>query len=98
MNITIQDKGFTAKKELIDFIMEKTERLFRIYDKIIHCEVTLKIDRSETKDNKICDIRLIIPGNDLLAGAQCVTLEEAVMISIGALEKQIEKRKRKISE
>jgi len=69
MKITIQSKDFTAKIELTDFIKEKTEKLFRMYDKIVSCEVLLKIDKSETKDNKICDIRLVIPGNDLLAGA-----------------------------
>ena len=71
MKITIQSKDFTAKPILTDFIKEKTEKLFRLYDKIISCEVLLKIDKSETKGNKICDIRLVIPGNDLLAGAQC---------------------------
>ena len=95
MKITIQSKDFTAKIELTDFIKEKTEKLFRLYDKIISCEVLLKIDKSETKGNKICDIRLVIPGNDLLAGAQCKTFEEATMQVIEALEKQIEKKKGK---
>lgn len=95
MNITIQPKDFTAKAELTDFIKEKVEKLFRMYDRIISCEVVLKIDKSETKENKVCDIRLIIPGNDLLAGAQCKTFEEAAVQSIGALEKQIERRKNK---
>lgn len=95
MNITIQPKDFTAKEELTDFIKEKAEKLFRLYDKIISCEVVLKIDKSETKENKVCDLRLIIPGNDLLAGAKSKTFEEAAMQAIGALEKQIEKRKNK---
>lgn len=34
MNITIQPKDFTAKKELTGFIKEKAEKLFRMYDKI----------------------------------------------------------------
>jgi putative sigma-54 modulation protein len=95
MNITIQPKDFTAKAELTDFIKEKAEKLFRMYYKIISCEVVLKIDKSGTKENKVCDIRLIIPGNDLLAGSQCNTFEEAAMQAIDALEKQIKKRKEK---
>jgi len=97
MNITIQPKYFTAKEELTDSIKEKAEKLFRMYDKIISCEVVLKIDKSATKENKVCDMRLIIPGNDLLAGAQSKTFEEAAMMAIGALEKQIEKRKNNIA-
>jgi len=93
MNITIQPKDFILKEELTDFIKEKAEKLFRMYDKIISCEVVLKIDESATKESKVCDMRLIIPGSDLLAGAQTKTFEEAAMQAIGALEKQIEKEK-----
>lgn len=93
MNITIQPKDFTAKKELTDFIEEKAEKLFRMFDKIISCAVVLKIDKSETKENKVCTMRLIIPGNDLMAGAQSSTFEEATMHAIEALERQIHKRK-----
>ena len=95
MNITIQPKDFTAQDGLTDFIKEKAEILFRMYDKIVSCEVVLKIDKSTSQENKVCDMRLIIPGNDLLAGAQCKTFEEAAVLAIRALEKQIEKRKNK---
>jgi ribosomal subunit interface protein len=95
MNIAIHSKDFTVKEELTGFIKEKAEKLFRIYDNIISCEVVLKIDKSATKESKACDMRLIIPGNDLLAGAKSKTFEEAAMQAIGALEKQIEKRKNK---
>ena len=44
----------------------------------------------------MCEIRLAIPGNDLMASAQCKTFEEAVAQCVEALEKQIKKRKTKI--
>lgn len=93
MNIRIQSAGFTAKEELTAFIKEKSGRLFNMYDKIIRCEVVLQTDKAGTKNNKVCDIRLIIPGNDLLAGAQCITFEESAKQAIDALVKQLEKRK-----
>lgn len=95
MNTKIQSKGFTAKQELENFIREKTEKLFRLYDKTLSCEVVLKVEKSETGDNKLCDIRMIIPGNDLLAGARSATFEEAAMLAIEALERQIQKKKTK---
>jgi len=45
------------------------------------------------KENKLCDIRLIIPGNDLLVSARCKTFEEAIVQSVDGLVKQIEKKK-----
>lgn len=40
-------------------------------------------------------MRLVIPGNDLLATARCETFEEAVIQTAEALERQIEKQKAK---
>lgn len=93
MNVKIQSINFNTKQELEDFIHEKTEKLFRLYDKTISCEVILKIEKSETGDNKLCDIRMVIPGNDLLAGARSNTFEEATMLAIEALERQIHRKK-----
>lgn len=95
MNTKIQANGFTAKQELLDFIDEKTKKLYRLYAKALGCEIILKVEKSESKDNKLCDIRLIIPGNDLIAGARSTTFEEATMEAIEALERQIHKRKTK---
>jgi len=98
MNITIQTLGFTAKQELTGFVHEKLERLSHFYDKIISSEVCFSVDKSDTKENKVCNIRLVIPGNDLLATHQCKTFEEATTLAVEALERQIEKRKTKHTE
>jgi ribosomal subunit interface protein len=96
MTIKIKTLGFTAKQELIDFVHEKVGKCSRLYDKIIGSEVCFDVDKSNTKENKVCDIRLIIPGNDLLSSAQCKTFEEATAQAVEALERQIEKRKTKL--
>lgn len=96
MNIKIKTLGFTAKQELTEFVHEKVGKLSQFYDKIIRSEVCLCAERSDTKENKLCDIRLIIPGNDLLASSQCKTFEEAIAQSVDVLMKQIEKKKAKI--
>ena len=95
MNIKIKTLGFTAKQELTDFVNEKVKKFSYLYDKIISSEVSFSLDKSDTKENKVCDIRLVIPGNDLLSSAQCKTFEEATAQAVEALERQIEKRKTK---
>jgi len=97
MNIKIKTLGFTAKQELTDFVNEKVEKFSYLYDKILSCEVCFNVDKSATNDNKVCDIRLIIPGNDLFSNAQCKTFEEATLQAVEALERQIEKRKTKLN-
>lgn len=98
MKINIQSIGFTASEDLTAFVKEKTAKISLHFDNIITSEVCLKSEKSATNDNKICDIRLVIPGNDLLASAQCTTFEEAIVHASDAIIKQIEKRKAKIQE
>jgi putative sigma-54 modulation protein len=95
MTTTIQSIGFTASEELTSFVKERTAKLGHYLESIISSEVCLSTDKSDTKENKVCDIRLIIPGNDLLASAQCKSFEEATIKAADALIKQIEKHKTK---
>jgi putative sigma-54 modulation protein len=85
--------GFSAKQELTNFINEKVGKLSQFYDKIISSEVCLCAEKLDTKENKLCDIRLIIPGKDLFVCARCKTFEEAIVQSVDGLVKQMEKKK-----
>lgn len=96
MTTNIQSIGFTASEELTTFVKEKTARLSHYFENILSSEVCLSTEKSETRENKVCGIRLIIPGNDLLANAQCKTFEEAIVKASDALIKQIDKHKTKI--
>ena len=95
MKTNIQSIGFTASEALNAFVKEKTAKISLHFDNILSSEVCLKTDKSATNENKVCDIRLIIPGNDLLASAQCKTFEEAIVLASDALIKQIETHKAK---
>jgi putative sigma-54 modulation protein len=90
MKITIQSPDFRADQKLLDLISEKVQKLGKFSDRIHEASVTLKLDRSETKENKICEIKLGIPGNDLFAIKQCKTFEEAAAKTSDALKSQIE--------
>ena len=59
------------------------------------CEVILKVDKPESDNNKVADIRLVIKGSDLFASKQADSFEEAVMLAIDALKHQINKLKDK---
>ena len=97
MKINIQSPGFTPKPALINFVHKEIDKFSCFYETIIGSEVCLRLDSSSANENKNCRIRLLIPGNDLLATAQCKTFEEAIAQSVEALEKQIKKRKTKIT-
>lgn len=95
MKITIQTPDFKADQKLIDLVNERMEKLSRFSDRILEASVTLKLDKSENKENKISEIRLSIPGNDLFASKQCKSFEEAVAKTSDALKSQIDSWKEK---
>jgi putative sigma-54 modulation protein len=95
METQVHSIHFTADKKLIDFIHEKTAKLELIFDQIIACEVYLRLDKNDEKENKITEIKLLLPGKTIIAKKQCRTFEEAVDLSVDALRKQVGKYKEK---
>lgn len=96
MKINISSVHFKADKKLENFVQERLEKLSSVFDGVIGSEVTLKIDKSSTSENKIAEIKLFIRGNDLFAKKQCKTFEEAADNAVDALRKQLTRHKEKI--
>jgi putative sigma-54 modulation protein len=96
MNITIQSVKFDAADHLINFIEQKVSKLDVFFDAIIDAEVILRLDRSETTENKVAEVRLNVPGVELFAKKQSKTFEESVDLSCEAIRKQLIKKKEKV--
>lgn len=93
MNTIINTAKFTADEKLEKFITDKVAKLDRMIDRAVKCEVFLKIDKPESENNKIAEIRLYVPGNDLFVTKQADSFEQAVTECVDALKVQIEKYK-----
>jgi len=96
MTIKIQSIHFDADKKLIAFIEERVNKLSHFYDGIVSSEVYLKLEKSSNTENKIVEIKLMIPGSDIFASKHNKTFEEAVTGTIDALESQLKKHKERI--
>ncbi|MCC7332196.1 MAG: ribosome-associated translation inhibitor RaiA [Flavobacteriales bacterium] len=97
VKVKITSVHFDADKKLLVFIQEKVDKLSQFYDKIIDSDVTLKIDNNNKAENKIAEIKISVPGNDIFAKKQCKTFEEATDLAVEALTKQLKKHKEKIN-
>lgn len=95
MNIKINSVKFTAAKQLETFVESKVLKLGQFSDDIIGAEVFLKLENVQDLDNKIAEIRIDIPGNELFVKKQSKTFEEAVDSAVDALKRQITKVKEK---
>lgn len=95
MQIDVHSIHFDADVKLIDFIKERMNKLDQYHDHIIAGEVILKLDNSDAKENKVTEIKLLVPGKDHFAKKQCKSFEEATDQCIDALIRQIKRAKGK---
>ncbi|HBX89232.1 MAG TPA: ribosome-associated translation inhibitor RaiA [Marinilabiliaceae bacterium] len=96
MNITIQSVRFDATEKLEQFVNQKVSKLDLFFEGILKAEVILRLDKSETSDNKVAELNIDIPGNSLFAKKQSKSFEESVDLACDAIRKQLEKHKDKV--
>ncbi|PKP12942.1 MAG: ribosomal subunit interface protein [Bacteroidetes bacterium HGW-Bacteroidetes-3] len=96
MKVIVQSVNFNADKELIDFVEKKVAGLEKYYDKIVDSEVFLKVQQTSEKENKLVDIKINIPGNDIVVKKQCKTFEEGTMVAVDSIKRKLAKEKEKI--
>ena len=96
MDIKVHSIRFDADTKLLDFINVKVQKLIQYFDDIIGAEVFLRLDKSQDLENKVVEIRLTLPGNELFAKKQSKTFEESTDLCVEALRRQIRKHKTKL--
>jgi putative sigma-54 modulation protein len=96
MKVNMQSVNFTIDRKLVDFIQRKMDKLENYYDKVIDADVYLKVENTSAKENKIAEVRVNIPGEDIMVKKQCKTFEEAVDEAASTLQRALLKRKEKV--
>lgn len=96
MEVKVNAVHFTADQKLVDFVNAKVNKLDTFFDHIISSEVFLKVDKASDKENKIAEVKILMPGRELFAKKQCKSFEEAADLAVEALRKQIRKHKGKL--
>ncbi|MFW6248547.1 MAG: ribosome hibernation-promoting factor, HPF/YfiA family [Bacteroidota bacterium] len=96
MNIRINSVRFNATSRLESFVNSKVKKLAQYYEGIIGAEVFLRVDNNQTEENKITEIKIELPGNELFAKKQSKSFEESTDSACDALRRQITKHKGKV--
>jgi putative sigma-54 modulation protein len=97
MKLRIQSINFDATTNLESYINKKSSKLERFFDEILNVEVYLKVVKPETATNKEAEIKVSMPNVDFFASKTCDSFEEAVDLTLDAIEKQIRKYKEKVT-
>ncbi|MBW7871731.1 MAG: ribosome-associated translation inhibitor RaiA [Flavobacteriia bacterium] len=95
MTINLQTVNFNAKPGLDEYVEKKLGKLEQFYDKILSAQVSMRVENVSEKENKFVDIRLEVPGDDIVVKKSGQTFEECIDLSLEALKKMIIRRKEK---
>ena len=95
MRIKVQSVGFALKQQLADLVQKKVQKFKRLCADAMSVEIQFRLDNPGAETNKLCSMRLVIPGYDLVSQTRGNSFELAVSKAVEALERQIEKRKKK---
>ena len=93
MKVNLQSLHFKASDQLKEFVEEKVGKLSHLNEEILSAEVTLIADDIKIKSNKVCEIRLVVPGYDEFVKKEATSFEEAVLDAVETLQKVVRHKK-----
>jgi putative sigma-54 modulation protein len=96
MKVFTQSVNFNADKELISYADEKVLTLVKYHDKIVDAEVFLKVLNISDKENKLTEIKINIPGSELIIKREAKTFEEGINAAVDNLKRQLKRSKEKL--
>ena len=91
MQIQIHSIHFDADAKLLEFVRAKLEKLQTFNNELQHCEVFLRIEKSDSRDNKLVEVKAHLPGHDLFAKRHGSSFEAAMDEVHEALRRQVVK-------
>ena len=95
MKIHIQAINCTPRQDLLDLIEEKLNKLEHFSDQILESRVVLRVEKSETRENKVIEVKAMIKGNDLFVKKQCESFEEGIQKVYDVLQREVKDWKEK---
>ena len=95
MDIEVKAIKFDATDKLHEFIQKKVSKLDKFCDNIRKVEVSLKVVKPATAQNKEASIVVVLPGEEIFVQKVSDTFEESITQSMPVLERQLVKYKEK---
>src|SRR6188508_3348200 len=96
MNIIIKAVDFKAGNKLEAFIKEKIMKLFMQCDNTIRANVILRKDADKSPENKLCEIRLMVPGYYHYVKKASIDYRRAVLQSVNVLQEVLRRQKTRL--
>ena len=95
MNINFQSVNYNADSKLIEFAENRIKKISQFYLNIIDVFVYTKVENTNDRINKLVELKIGIPGDDVVVKKVAKTFEEAINLAANSAEKILKRRKNK---
>ncbi|MDG2234715.1 MAG: HPF/RaiA family ribosome-associated protein [Flavobacteriaceae bacterium] len=95
MNVHFQSVNYKADKKLKDFAKKRIEKLSLFYNQIIEVYVFTKVENSSDGINKWTELKIGIPGDDIVVKKISKSFEESINSAADSAERILKRRKEK---
>ena len=96
MKVRFHSVNFTADIKLLNFVQMKLNKLDVFCDRILSADAYFKVEPMSDKGNKFVEIRLRVPGKELMVKKYSRSFESAIDQAREALKKALIKYKDKL--
>lgn len=95
MNINFQSVNYTADVKLIEFAEKRIQKISQFYVNIVDVYVYTKVENTSDRINKVVELKIGIPGDDVVVKKKAKSFEEAINSAADSAERILKRRKEK---
>ena len=95
MNINFQSVNYNADSKLIEFAEKRIKKISQFYLNIIDVFIYTKIENTSDRVNKLAELKICIPGDDVVVKKTAKSFEEAISLAADSAERILKRHKEK---
>ena len=95
MNINFQSVNYNADSKLIEFAEKRIKKISQFYLNIIDVFIYTKIENASDRVNKLAELKICIPGDDVVVKKTAKSFEEAISLASDSAERILKRHKEK---
>jgi putative sigma-54 modulation protein len=96
ITIHFQAVNYKADAKLKEFAQQRLEKLTLFHNQISEVFVYTKVENTSDRINKWVELKIGIPGEDVVVKKICKTFEEAIQTASATAERILKRRKEKV--
>ena len=95
MNINFQSVNYNADSKLIEFAEKRIKKISQFYLNIIDVFIYTKIENASDRVNKLAELKICIPGDNVVVKKTAKSFEEAISLAADSAERILKRHKGK---